>query len=152
MLIHFGADHGGYNLKESLKSFVGDKGYEIVDAGNTTYDESDDYPDFAAAVAGEVSEDPDHRRGIVICKSGVGVDIVANKFRGVRSVLGMSPDHVFAARNDDDVNVLSLAAEFATPEDAENMVKIFLATPFDTAERRVRRLDKIKEIDTRCTK
>lgn len=147
MLIYFGADHGGFRLKEVLKDLIRGQGYEIADLGNTTYDKNDDYPDFAALVAKQISGDPERNRGILICRSGVGVDIVANKFKGVRSVLGFSPDHVYAARRDDDVNILSLAAEFVTDEDAKKMVEVFLATKAGVDERYRLRLKKIAELE-----
>ena len=148
MLIYVGADHRGFELKESLKSFLQGRGYvEVVDFGNTKKDTDDDYPDFAAAVAEKVRRDPEGARGILICGSGAGVDIVANKFPGVRSVLAISPDQVFDARRDDDVNVLSIAADGVELKEAEEMVQIFLSTPFGREERLQRRLEKIAKIE-----
>src|SRR3989338_2425374 len=100
MVIYFGADHRGFNLKTALREYVKNQGYETVDAGNSVYDEKDDYPVFAAAVAEKISMDPERNRGIVVCGSGVGVDVVANKFDGVRSALAISPDEVYDARHD----------------------------------------------------
>jgi ribose 5-phosphate isomerase B len=147
MLVYFGADHGGFELKERLKPFVKGLGYEIVDLGNTVLDKSDDYPDFAAAVAAKVAAEQGNAKGILVCRSGAGVDITANKFDGVRSVLGVNPDQVYDARHDDDVNVLSLDSDFVLPEDAEKMVKVFMQTQFGAEERYKRRLDKIKDIE-----
>ena len=84
MIIYLGADHKGFKLKEYLKNSLKEKGYEIVDLGNDSYDENDDYPDFASAVAQRVSVDYEQSRGILSCGSGVGVDVVANKFKNVR--------------------------------------------------------------------
>ncbi|OGY97708.1 MAG: hypothetical protein A2855_00315 [Candidatus Liptonbacteria bacterium RIFCSPHIGHO2_01_FULL_57_28] len=147
MIVYFGADHGGFELKERLKTFVKDLGYELVDMGNAVLDQSDDYPDFAAAVAAKVAAEGDMAKGILVCRSGAGVDITANKFDGVRSVLGVNPDQVYDARHDDDVNVLSLEAGFVTEADAEKMVRIFMQTPFGGEERYKRRLDKIRDIE-----
>jgi ribose 5-phosphate isomerase B len=147
MVIYIGADHNGFNLKESLKDFIRSKGYEVADLGAASYDETDDYPKFAAAVAKQVSLNPGSSRGILICKSGVGVDIVANKFRRVRSALGAAPDQVFDARHDDDVNVLSLASGFLTDADAQKIVELFIETPFAHEERFVRRIDEISAIE-----
>lgn len=147
MVVYFGADHGGFELKEHLKVFVKDLGYEIADLGNTVFDKNDDYPDFAAAVAAKVAAEQANAKGILVCRSGAGVDIVANKFDGVRSVLGASPDQVYDARHDDDVNILSLDSGFVLPEDAEKMVQVFMQTPFGSEERYKRRLDKIKDIE-----
>jgi ribose 5-phosphate isomerase B len=147
MTIYIGADHRGFALKETLKDTLKQEGYELIDLGNTEIDEHDDYPDFAAAVARKVSGAGGEARGIVVCGSGVGADITANKFAGVRSALSMAVDHIRAARNDDDVNVLSLASNFTKPEDAIAIVRTFLATPFEAEARRVRRLEKIEKIE-----
>ncbi|MFA5098832.1 MAG: RpiB/LacA/LacB family sugar-phosphate isomerase [Candidatus Paceibacterota bacterium] len=147
MLIYIGADHRGFNLKESLKKFLINRGYELIDVGNAKLDEDDDYSDFAKLVGYAVSQDPDARKGILICGSGVGVDIVANKFKRVRSSLAFSPDQAFAARNDDDANVLSLPADFLSEEDAEKVLGTWLATAFSGKEPHKRRIRKIGEIE-----
>lgn len=148
MIIYLGADHRGFNLKERLKDFLKNQGYEIFDAGNVRYDEADDYPDFAAALAQKISKDPDGSRGILICGSGVGVDVAANKFRGVRSALAISADQVYDARHDDNVNVLSLAADFTSEGDAEKLVQTFIETPFaEKEERFARRIEKIAQME-----
>ncbi len=149
MLIYIGADHRGYQLKERLKVFLKDQGYEIVDVGDEKYDEHDDYPDFASLVGRAISQDPLTRKGIVICRSGAGVDIVANKFRGVRSVLAFNADQAYLSRNDDDTNVLALPAEFLTDEIAHKIIEVWLQTPFSNDENCKRRLDKIGELENR---
>jgi len=153
MVIYLGADHGGFNLKEQIKGSLKEKGYaEIFDLGNTKKEEEDDYPDFAKEVGRKVSENPEGTRGIVICRSGAGVDIVANKFPAVRSVLGISANQVFDSRHDDNVNVLSIAADFVDPSEAQAMVQAFLSTPFGREERFTRRLGKISEIESELYK
>lgn len=147
MIIYLGADHRGFNLKEKLKDFLHNQGYEIDDLGAKSYDKSDDYPDFATPASEKISSEPDRDRAILICGSGVGMDVVANKFEGVRSVLAISPDQVYGARHDDNANVLSLAADFITEEDALKIVGIFLATPFSGEERYKKRLDKISKLE-----
>lgn len=147
MLIYIGADHRGFKLKESLKKFLKDQGYEAVDIGNDHYDENDDYSDFAALVGQAVSGDPENRRGILICRSGAGVDIVANKFKRVRSVLAQNPDQAYLTRNDDDTNVLSLASEFISEEAAQKILLTWLKTPFSGEERHKRRLQKISDLE-----
>lgn len=144
MTIYLGADHRGFALKEQIKKKLLEKEHEVVDMGATAVDKDDDYPEFAGAVAKKVSEDPGEHRGIVICGSGIGADITANKFKGVRSALALSPEHITIARHDDDVNVLSLAADFIDQEKAFEIVKAFVVTPFakDVA-RYQRRLDEI---------
>lgn len=146
MVIYLGADHRGFKLKELLKEFLSTRGYEIADMGNSQYDENDDYVDFGKVVAQKVSFSPVDR-GILVCGSGVGMDAVANKFRKVRSALGLSPDQVYDARHDDDANVLSIAADFTSEADAEKLVDTFLETPFAGEERFRRRLDKITQLE-----
>ena len=115
--------------------------------GNLSYDPSDDYPDFGAAVAGKVSGDPAGSRGVLICGSGVGMDVVANKFPRVRAALGVSLDQVSSARHDDDVNVLVIPADFVAEADAKKMAQVFLATPFAGDERYRRRIAKISKME-----
>lgn len=146
MVIYLGSDHRGFKLKESVSEFLKGSGYEVVDFGNSSYDENDDYADFAKLVAQKVSMSPDER-GILFCGSGAGMDISANKFRKVRSVLAVSPDQVYSARHDDNVNVLSIAANFTKEEDAKKLVSVFIETPFGGEERHQRRLDKITQIE-----
>jgi ribose 5-phosphate isomerase B len=149
MTVFLGADHGGFALKEALKALLKSQGYELIDQGNTVLDPADDFPIFAAKVGREVSLHPDTSRGILICRSGAGVDIVANKFPGVRSVLSLTPDQVFQSRNDDDVNVIAIASDYIDEETAKKMVSVFLETPYDAAERRVRRLQQISDIENK---
>lgn len=147
MVIYLGADHRGFKLKEALKYYLKEQGYEVVDLGNARYDKEDDFPDFAAEVAKKVSLAPEEARGILICGSGTGMTIVANKFKNVRAGLAMSPDQAHAGRHDDDVNVLSLAADFTSEADAKNIVRVFIATPFGGEERYRRRIEKISQIE-----
>lgn len=147
MIVYIASDHRGFELKKYLINFLKNRGYEVADLGNVQYDKSDDYPDFAKAVAEKVSLDIENARGIVLCGSGVGVDVVANKFRGTRSALVTSTDQAFDSRNDDDSNVLSLAANYTEKSDAEKIVLIWLETPFSRDKRHVERLKKIDEIE-----
>ena len=145
MTIYLGSDHRGFKLKEILKIFLKENGHEVVDFGNSNYDENDDYPDFAKAVAEKVAENPENNRGILICRSGVGVDIVANKFKGVRSALASNPEQARLSRNDDDANILSLAADFLSENEMREIISVWLETPFSGDENHKRRLQKIKE-------
>ncbi len=147
MTIYLGADHGGFALKERLKAALKTEAYDVVDLGAAAPTIDDDYPDYAAPVARKVAEAPDAARGIVICRSGFGVDIVANKFPGVRAGLAMSPDHAYQGRHDDDVNVLALAADFIDEVAAVKTAKVFLTTPFAKEEKYSRRLSKISQIE-----
>lgn len=147
MIIYIGADHRGFKLKESIKDFLKNKGYEVVDMGNANYDQNDDYIDFAKEVAKKVSMDTDNARGVLICGSGVGMDVSANKFRKIRSVLAISTDQVYAARHDDNVNILTIPADFINEENAQKIANVFLETPFSPEERYQRRLDKVTQVE-----
>ncbi|MCL4405529.1 RpiB/LacA/LacB family sugar-phosphate isomerase [Patescibacteria group bacterium] len=147
MIIYIGADHRGFQLKEAIKEYVKNLGYQVSDLGNSAYDENDDYPGFSAAVAEKVSADPTGSRGIVICGSGVGVDVVANKFRGVRSALAFSTDQAGASRADDDTNVLALPADFLDLDTSKKIVSIWLQTPISTDPRYKRRLEEVRALE-----
>lgn len=148
MIIYIASDHRGFKLKEALKNFLKANGYTIEDLGNDHLDNEDDYPDFAAKVAKIISEDYyNERRGIVLCGSGAGVDIVANKFPRVRSVLAISPDQASISRNDDDTNVLSLAADFIEENQAKKIVSVWLQSPFSGEAKHKRRVDKILSLE-----
>lgn len=152
MVIYFGADHRGFALKEKLKEIAKGKGYEVADMGAASLDPADDYPDFGAAVARKVSLAADQSRGILVCGSGAGVDFTANKFPRVRSFLGLTPDQVYDARHDDDVNVLCISSNVTDEATAEKMVGVFLATPFEGAERQRRRLMKLAQVEEEVRK
>lgn len=147
MIIYLGADHGGFNLKQKVKEVLTNDGYTIVDMGAETLMPDDDYPDYAAKVAGAVGKDPEGARGILICRSGFGMDIAANKSIGARAALPMNPDHAYQARHDDDVNVLVLAADYMEEEMALKIMKTFLATPFAREDRYQRRIQKISNME-----
>ncbi len=147
MLIYIGADHRGFQLKESLKKILKERNYEIIDVGNVEYNEADDYPDFARLVARAVSQDPANRRGIVICGSGIGVDMVANKFDGARSALVNNVEQAILSRKDDNANILALAADFINEESAEEILIAWLKEPFSGEEKYKRRIEKISEIE-----
>lgn len=147
MIIYIGADHRGFKLKEYLKQFLKNSGYEVVDIGNDKYDTNDDYPDFAVLVAKRVAQDAANFRGILICGSGAGVDITANKFKSIRSGLAINAEQAKKIRSDDDTNILSLAADFTSEEEAKKILDIWLKTPFSGEEKHQRRIEKIKEIE-----
>ena len=147
MLIYIGADHRGFQLKESLKKILKERNYEIIDVGNVEYNEADDYPDFARLVARAVSQDSLNRRGVVICGSGVGVDMVANKFDGARSALVNNVEQAILSRKDDNANILALAADFINEESAEEILIAWLKESFSGEEKYKRRIEKISEIE-----
>jgi len=146
-MIYIGSDHRGYKLKETFKSYLQELGLVLEDLGAKELVPNDDYPDYALMVAQKVAENPDENRGILICGSGVGVDIVANKIKGVRSALCFDIKQAQASRNDDNTNVLSLSADFISEDLAKEIVKIWLETPFSGDDRHARRIEKIKKIE-----
>jgi len=147
MTIYIGADHRGFELKTYLVRVLQEAGYDVQDMGAAQYDEADDYPDFASAVAGKVRDDYENSKGVVICGSGAGVSVVANKFSRVRAAVALTPDQAFDSRNDDDANVLALAASYTDAEAAAQIVTTWLGTPFSGDARHVRRIKKISEIE-----
>lgn len=146
MLIYIGGDHRGFKLKELLKSYIQGAGYEIHDV-KSEFEAGDDYPDVAKLVAEKIQLDPENRRGVLVCGSGVGADVVANKFARIRSVLAISPDHAIASRNDDNTNIISIAADFIDEATAKKIVSVWIQTPFAGEERHLRRLRKIEDIE-----
>jgi len=143
-MIYLGADHRGFQLKEEIKKFLAEKKYQFEDMGNFAYDPNDDYTDFAKLVAQKVSEKPEERKGVLICGSGVGVDITANKFHGVRSALADDVATAKQSREHDNTNVLSLPADEVNFELAKQILETWLATPFSNGEKYKRRIDKIE--------
>lgn len=145
-LIYIGADHRGYELKEKIKYWLSGWGYEHEDCGAFEYNKDDDYPDFAKAVAKKVTANPDSR-GILICGSGIGVAITANKIKGIRAGTVASAEQIKASVNDEDLNVLAISADYTSEAEAQEIVKAFLETKFSNAERHVRRVNKIKDLE-----
>jgi ribose 5-phosphate isomerase B len=144
MKIAIGADHGGFELKNQLRDALIASGHQVRDFGANSA-ESSDYPDYAGPVARAVA-DGTSERGILICGSGVGMAIAANKVRGVRAAVGMNPEAVQLTRQHNDANVLTLGERFTDPATAQALVKIFLETPFE-AGRHERRVAKISELE-----
>jgi len=143
MKIFLGSDHKGFGLKGDLISYLQINNFEVVDLGATSYDENDDYSDFGIKVAEEVSNDSSSL-GIVICGTGIGVCIAANKVKGIRCGLCGSVDVARLARKDDNINVLALSSELHNDLDiAVEIVNAFVETKFDNSEKRVRRVEKI---------
>ncbi|HSX24739.1 MAG TPA: RpiB/LacA/LacB family sugar-phosphate isomerase [Candidatus Andersenbacteria bacterium] len=148
MNIFIGADHRGYAMKEGLVSWMKEQGFTVEDVGATDFTEGDDYPDYATLVAQKVAEDTENNRGILLCGSGVGMAVAANKLAGIRAANIESVDVAKSARNDDDINVLSLGADTISLDDAQAITATFLQTPFAQSERHVRRIEKIKRLES----
>jgi ribose 5-phosphate isomerase B len=151
MKVYLGADHRGYSLKEKIKVWLVEWGYGVEDVGAHRFDPADDYVDIAEKVAMQVAKDTTSR-GILLCGSGHGVDMTANRFPGVRAILGFNRNVVAQGREHEDANVLCLPAEWITPEEAEEMVRLFLTTRFSGKERYVKRLVKLQQITARPLK
>lgn len=143
-MIYLGADHRGFDLKERMKKWLKDKRYEFIDLGNETLDLEDDYPDFAVKVVKKLKKEGD--LGILFCGSGVGMDIVANKFAGIRCGLGFTPQQVRIAKRDDNINCLALPADFSTDVEAKSIIEMFLETRFSEGDKYLRRIKKVEKI------
>lgn len=144
MKIAIGADHAGFLLKEKLKQKLTAEGHELFDAG-TFSSESVDYPDFAATVAEHVVLGH-AEKGLLVCFSGVGMSIAANKIRGIRAALGTGPEEVSYTRRHNDANVLAVGAQFTPEPVAAAMVDVFLNTEFEGG-RHGRRVAKIAALE-----
>lgn len=151
-MIYLAADHRGFELKENIKKYLSDKGLKIEDVGAFDYDKNDDYPDFASLAAEKILANSAGDKAIIICGSGHGVDIVANKFKGVRAALCFNRQVAQQSREHEDTNILVLASDWLNFEEAKEITKAWLETPFTGEERNIRRLRKIKEIEERNLK
>jgi len=144
MKIALGADHAGYELKETIKQWLQQQGHTVADAG-TTSAESVDYPDFALKVGEEVAEGL-CERGILVCGSGIGMAMAANKVAGVRAANVCNAIEAQLSREHNDANVLALGARLIDPAAALDIVKTWLDTPF-SGGRHQRRVDKMAAIE-----
>jgi ribose 5-phosphate isomerase B len=146
MKIFVGADHRGFQLKHQLIEYLQRAGYDVADTGDEKLDPDDDFTTFAgkAMAALFASDDPDSRV-ILICGSGQGMCMAANRFKGIRAALGYDRDSAKASRNDDDSNVLCLPANILEAKQADVIVETWINTPFAAAPRYVRR---VRAMDT----
>ncbi len=154
-MIYIGSDHAGYELKEKLKIYIQELGYQIDDKGAFALHNEDDYPDFVKLVAQAVIKDPNNL-GIIIGASGQGEAMCANRYKGIRAVVyyggrnyqrdmnGNKLGIVAGAKSHNHANILSLGARFLWTRRAKNAVKIFLETPFSNDERHIRRINKLE--------
>ena len=148
-MIYIGADHGGYKLKEQLKKFLIKQKHEFVDVGAKKLKAGDDYPDYAKLVGKKVSQNPMQNLGLLICRSGQGVCIVANKFPHVRAALVWNTQEAKMSRTDDMTNVLCLPSDYISDKEAEKIVEVWLKTPYSSDPRHVRRVKKISAIEAK---
>ena len=141
MYILVSNDHAGVQLKNEVKSFLENKGYVVENLGDNS-GESVDYPDIIHPLAKEISENKD-KKGIIMCGTGNGVSMVANKYEGVRAGLCWSKEIAELIRKHNDANILSLPARFISTKEALEIVQVFLETDFEDGGRHERRVEKI---------
>ena len=146
MRIAIGADHGGYSIKSAIIELLENLGHETLDVGAHTLDPSDDYPDFAKAVAESVAAQQANR-GIMVCGSGVGASVAANKVRGVRASVCHDTYSAHQGVEHDDMNVLCLGARIVGMELARELVSAFASARFSGEERHRRRLAKVLDME-----
>ena len=145
MKIYIGADHNGFDYKQHLSELLRRDGHEVIDEGDVSKRPEDDFPQFAGrVVAALLADDDQDVRGLLVCGSGQGMCMAANRFKGIRAALVWDLDEARSSRNDDNSNVLCLSSRYTSFEDAEAIVNAWLSTPFAGAPRFVRRL---KELD-----
>jgi ribose 5-phosphate isomerase B len=147
MKVYVGADHNGFFLKQKMMEYLRKGGYEVIDDGNEKLDPADDYPVFAERAVKDLhgADDPD-AKAILICGSGQGMCIAANRFKGIRATVGYDHESVRASRNDDNANVLCLPARTLAQDAVFDLVDTFLKTPFAAADRFNRRLREIDDL------
>ncbi len=141
MRVAIGSDHAGFDQKERLKAHLAQEGHEVVDVGTTSAAESVDYPDFAEKVAHSVAVG-DTERGVLVCGTGIGMAMAANKIEGIRAANVTDPQFAELAREHNDANVVALSGRFVSEAVNEVILDVFLGTPFG-GERHQRRVDKI---------
>lgn len=147
MRIYLAADHNGFDLKHYLYDILLRSGYEVIDAGDLERDQNDDFPQFAGrAVTALLADDDREAKGILICGSGQGMCMAANRFKGIRASLCWNLSEARAARNDDDSNVLCLSARSLDNDKAKAIVTTWLSTPFAGATRFKRRLQELDQL------
>ncbi len=147
MKIFIGSDHNGFFLRGALIKYLQRAGYDVIDDGDVKPDPQDDFPLFAQKTVNDLlGSDDDDPRGILICGSGQGMCMAANRFKGVRAALGYDRESVRSARNDDNANVLCLAADTLEKDQVNVLVETFLNTPFADAPRFRRRLAQLDDL------
>lgn len=143
-VIALGADHAGFDLKQDIKAWLIERGHPVIDFGTHSTD-SVDYPDFAALVARSVQEGG-AGQGVLVCGSGIGMAMAANKVAGVRAAVAGDAGTARLSRQHNDANVLALGARSTSPEQARTIVEAWLETPFEGG-RHARRVGKLAELD-----
>jgi ribose 5-phosphate isomerase B len=149
MQVYLGADHNGFELKAQLSMYLQKLGYDVVDEGDNHLDPQDDFPQFASRTITALKGSADQNaKAILICGSGQGMCMAANRFKGIRASLCWDEVEARASRNDDDSNVLCLPARYIDSQRAETIAKVWLETAFAGAprfKRRIREMDELGE-------
>ncbi len=143
-MIYIASDHGGFNLKKLLVAYLLKRQLACEDLGADEYDPEDDYVDYALQLVERVRYN-EGSQGIILCRNGVGVNMLVNKFKGIRSALSYTPKHAASSRNDDNSNVLALPADYIDKTMAIDIVEAWLDTPFSEADRHIRRTNRVNE-------
>ena len=146
-MLYLAADHAGFELKEKIKAHLAERGIDFEDMGAYAYNKDDDYPDFAYKAAVKLANGAPEDRAIVICGSGVGVAITANKVKGVYCAQVWSKKISQSVREHNTVNAIALGAHYISDKDAFAAIDAFLSSPGATAERHKRRFGKVKDIE-----
>jgi len=146
-MIYLGADHGGFKLKEKIKEKLDKDGLKWEDKGNKIYDEQDNYPIFAAKVAEAVAKNPKKHLGILFCRTGAGVTVVANKYPGILAALGINSNQIIKIRKDENFNVLTIASDYTSIKNLKKMIESFTRTKFSGEKRHIYRLKVLKKIE-----
>ena len=141
--ISIGSDHAGFKLKESIKNYLTGAGYDVKDFG-TNSEESVDYPDYAKLVSKDVVKN--NSRGILVCGTGIGMSIAANKIKGIRAAVCRNEYDAEMSRRHNDANVLALGSRITPKAKAKRIVDVFLKTPFEEG-RHVQRIKKIHDLE-----
>ncbi|HMT19088.1 MAG TPA: RpiB/LacA/LacB family sugar-phosphate isomerase [Candidatus Saccharibacteria bacterium] len=147
MIFYIGADHNGYDLKKKVSDYLLSRGYKVQDEGDAQHDPDDDFTVFAGRVVHAMRQEGNSARGILICGSGQGMVIAANRFKGIRAGLGWSVSAARSIRNDEDSNVIALPAELLQKnDDWKNILDAWITTPFAGATRYKRRNRQLDEL------
>ena len=147
-MLYLGADHRGFSLKESLKKWLLEKNIPFEDLGNKILDPEDDFVDYAKVVAEKVAGEKD-AKGVLICGSGVGMDMAANKVPGIRSGLVFNKDLAIHARSHEDINIVALPSDAISLKDAQDILEAFLNTSYLQQEKYQRRLNKVSALENK---
>jgi len=149
MKVAIASDHAGFELKEKIKKYLEELGYKHKDFGTDSND-SVDYPDYALKVAGSIAK-KESDMGILICSSGIGMSIVANKVPGIRAALCCTAEMARLSREHNDANVLTIGARLTEEKTAKEIVRVWLTTKF-VGDRHLRRINKIRDIEQKYVK